>query len=265
MIDRPTLYLRISPWNCFPAEIKADYIGKPVFLYDKLEDKPEILETLQNWKCAVYSGNCFTRKQRAELLRGIPPYTEIVADIVWHQDIFRYLTEEPILKKLSRFQMPYYDEGIHDIRISNTFSDHSENAAFCEKCWSSMEIQHMNSHHRFTVATHCRKSAEYLAERNDLGDARNSMLIAAMYHDVGKPWTQTFTDNKGNPTEEAHYYNHQNISAWIACGISHTNPLIPWLISTHMDPTLNTKYYRSLPPYLKHLVDALHEADRKAH
>ena len=40
---------------------------------------------------------------------------------------------------------------------------------------------------------------------------------------------------------------------------------IAWLISTHMDPYLNTKYYNKLPEFLKKQIDLLHEADVKAH
>ncbi|MBO5969844.1 MAG: hypothetical protein J6S14_15230 [Clostridia bacterium] len=264
MIDRPTLYLRICPWEQLPATIREDYPDKPVFLYDNPSDLPELLETLQDWKCAVYSGNCFTRKQRADILKHIPPYTEIVADIVWLPCINEYLTDATILQRLSRFQMPYYDEGIHTIRVRHNMTEEAQNR-FKTTCLLNMEIPHDNSHHRYNIREHCNLTAHYVAEKGNFVDYSWTMLEAAEYHDVGKPWTRTFTDKKGTISEEAHYYNHQNIGAWIACGITPTDPLLPWLISTHMDPTLNTKYYRNLPPYLKTLVDTLHEADRKAH
>jgi hypothetical protein len=88
--------------------------------------------------------------------------------------------------------------------------------------------------------------------------------MAAWYHDVGKPYTKDFKDSKGNPSKEAHYYQHQCVGAYIACGFIDV-PRVIWLISTHMDPFLNTKYYRNLPPFLKKDIDVLHEIDKVAH
>ena len=48
-------------------------------------------------------------------------------------------------------------------------------------------------------------------------------------------------------------------------GFDTASPYIAWLISVHMDPFLNTKYYNKLPAFLKHDVDLLHEADKAAH
>jgi hypothetical protein len=75
---------------------------------------------------------------------------------------------------------------------------------------------------------------------------------------------KAFFDSKGNPCENAHYYQHQCVGSWMSYGFEVT-PFVAWLISTHMDPYLNTKYYNKLPAYLKKQVDLLHEADRNAH
>ena len=40
---------------------------------------------------------------------------------------------------------------------------------------------------------------------------------------------------------------------------------VAWLVSTHMAPFLNEKYYKNLPSYLKNSVDLLHKADLAAH
>ena len=41
--------------------------------------------------------------------------------------------------------------------------------------------------------------------------------------------------------------------------------LVSWLISNHMEPFFDSKYYRNLQPELKTILDELHEADRAAH
>ena len=76
---------------------------------------------------------------------------------------------------------------------------------------------------------------------------------------------KAFVDSKGNSCENAHYYQHQCVGAWISYGLYSSNPYVAWLISTHMDPFLNTKYYNNLPKYLKEQINLLHEADLAAH
>ena len=91
------------------------------------------------------------------------------------------------------------------------------------------------------------------------------MMLAALTHDCGKPYVKSFTDSKGNPCEQAHYYQHQCVGAWMSYGFSDATPYVAWLISTHMDVYLNTKYYNNLSAFLKKDVDLLHEADLNAH
>lgn len=64
--------------------------------------------------------------------------------------------------------------------------------------------------------------------------------------------------------KNAKRYKINAILEVILCGITR-NVDILWLVSTHMSPFLNEKYYRNLPPFLKSMVDQLHEADLAAH
>ena len=89
--------------------------------------------------------------------------------------------------------------------------------------------------------------------------------LSALYHDFGKPYVKSFTDSKGNLCNEAHYYNHQCLGAWVSYGLPYSTPKLAWLVSVHMDPYFNTKYYQKLLPTLKKEVDLLHEADVEAH
>lgn len=65
--------------------------------------------------------------------------------------------------------------------------------------------------------------------------------------------------------DTAHYYQHQCVGAWASYGIDDITPYSAWLISTHMEPFFNSKYYKNLPPFLKKDIDLLHEADLAAH
>ena len=90
------------------------------------------------------------------------------------------------------------------------------------------------------------------------------LKVAALYHDIGKPYVKAFVDSKGNECDTAHYYQHQCVGAWMAYGLE-VDPFVVWLIGVHMDVYLNTKYYNKLPVFLKNKVDLLHEADEAAH
>ena len=123
-------------------------------------------------------------------------------------------------------------------------------------------MSHNNPHHTLDIIDHCWEAQRYLFNNNVTDEY---LLLAALKHDIGKPYVKAFIDSKGNPCETAHYYQHQCLSSWLSYGFNNTTPYIAWLISTHMDPFLNTKYYRNLPSYLKRDIDILHKADLAAH
>ena len=70
---------------------------------------------------------------------------------------------------------------------------------------------------------------------------------------------------RAKKTDVAHYYGHQGYSAWIVNGLLISSNDIAWLVNNHMDPYLDTKYYRNLPLWLKTKIDIIHEADVYAH
>ena len=124
----------------------------------------------------------------------------------------------------------------------------------------AMNIPHDNPHHTLSVSDHCEEAAGIAIDSGFNMDIQ----VAALIHDIGKPYTKAFKDGKGNSSEVAHFYSHDNVGAWMAYGLM-VDPFVVWLISTHMDPFLNTKYYNKLPVCLKKQVDLLHEADLAAH
>ena len=119
-----------------------------------------------------------------------------------------------------------------------------------------------NPHHTAPIDVHCEFARDYISEKQK---ANLDLIRAALFHDIGKAYTKSFKDAKGNDSDVAHYYQHQNVGAWQSYGIPGVNPHTAWLISTHMNPFFNTKYYKSLSAFLKRDIDLLHEADLNAH
>ena len=161
---------------------------------------------------------------------------------------------------LKRFQAPYYDEGIDEIKV--VIPDGFSKSEYCFKCMEEMEIPHDNPHHTLGIGDHCYEACRYA---EFVLNADDDVFAAAEIHDIGKPYTKAFIDNKGNESEIAHFYQHNCVGAWMSYGMPNITPYRAWLISVHMDPFLNTKYYNKLPSYLKEQVDLLHEADLNAH
>ena len=106
--------------------------------------------------------------------------------------------------------------------------------------------------------------------------SKEELCLAAGYHDIGKPYVKSFVNKQGEGTSTAHYYNHENVGAYLAYGLllnfqiendpdRNRTMYIPWLIGSHMGPFSNNKYYKKLPTYLKNDVDMLNKADLEAH
>ena len=116
--------------------------------------------------------------------------------------------------------------------------------------------------HKASVDEHCKLCGDSLIDLN-LPDV---VKLAGYYHDIGKPYTKTFINTKGETTEIAHYYGHQAAGAWISYGLKYGEKItLAWLISTHMAPMINQKYYNSLDSLYKTWIDILHKSDLEAH
>jgi len=226
------------------------------------------IDALNNGQNVVYDATNITRKDRSYIITLCPKFAKIECHIIWapietciERDAARERTvgKEVIDRMLKRFQAPYYDEGIDEIKINRYHV--SDECTYDNNIYGAMRIPHDNPHHTLNIKDHCMATYSYVDDRTRNIDIRN----AAQIHDIGKPYVKAFVDGKGNPCEIAHYYQHQCVGAWMSYGLYDITPFAAWLISTHMDPYLNTKYYNKLPAYLKKQVDLLHEADRNAH
>ena len=227
------------------------------------------LDALNNGKDVVYDATNMTRKDRASIISVCPKFSQIETHIIWQPIetcIERDASRERsvgngvIDKMLKRFQAPFFDEGIDDIKV--VLPDDFDRYMYTSNTLDDMKIPHDNPHHTLNVYDHCVAAMEYV--KHNYGICHD-LMIATLLHDIGKPYCKEFKDAKGEPSETAHYYQHHCVSSWLSYGVNQVTPYIAWLISEHMNPFMNTKYYRNLPLFLKNKIDLLNEADRAAH
>ena len=293
-MNRPTLIILVGPpgagkttyANKYIEEhpctvhLASDEIRKELHGDESIQDNPgevfaimqrRAIEGLNFGYDVIYDATNMTRNDRAGIIAVCPKFAKIECHIIFapietciKRDAARKRTvgKEVINRMLKRFQAPYYEEGIHEIKIIRP--DNFNYGQYMCDVFEAMKISHDNPHHTLNIYEHCEAAQDYAykCDKDDTG----LVALAAMVHDAGKPYCKAFVDSKGNHCETAHYYQHQCISAYMAYGIVGEAAVdIAWLCSVHMDPFFNTKYYNKLPAYLKKQVDLLHEADLVAH
>ena len=240
--------------------------GDPSEIFPLMQKR--VVEALNNGNDVIYDATNMTRKDRVGIIGVCPKFVQIEAHIIWtpieeciKRDATRDRTvgKEVIDRMVKRFQAPYYDEGIDIIKIVLTENFNRNN--YHHNILKAMNIPHDNPHHTFNIFDHCMEAFEFVNSQID----DEELILATVWHDIGKPYVKAFIDSKGNPCEHAHYYQHQAVGAYLSYGMYNSTPYIAWLISAHMEPYFNSKYYNNLPPFLKKDVDLLHQADLAAH
>jgi CRISPR/Cas system-associated endonuclease Cas3-HD len=194
----------------------------------------------------------------------------------------RVVPEYVIKRMYKNFYIPYYYEGwddIHVLRNGDYYNTKTLTNLFYDEEVGLCNIDHENPHHRLSIGDH--SIACYLNVLNEMltEPFDKSLSIAALLHDIGKPFTKEFKNGKGEPTETAHYYQHHLVSAYNAIefmkGFSCEDVLeISAIIQWHMFPyfwekennnKMKNKYQKLWGEALFNKIMALHKADKEAH
>jgi len=247
------------------------------FVFKLMSD--EALKALNNGNDVLYDATNLTRKSRRMIIERLPKYCEVIAIVFApkieecierdsQRDGLTKVGSDVIDKMVRRFQVPYYDEGFTIIKVENNADSNDWKSVM-----NNMKIPHDNRYHRLSIYDHCIEAGSYALKKNF--DAIISEV--ALYHDIGKPYCKTFINRKGEVSEEAHYYDHQNVGAYIyLSNIFIQNEFttkkefdkelfVAWLINNHMELYNNSKYVKNLPNFMRVALEQLHECDVKAH
>lgn len=113
------------------------------------------------------------------------------------------------------FEPPHWAEGFDFIEVI-----HYENLALSieDVLAENIKCEHDNPHHSLSCGKHClaaeRVVRNICEDENWEPELANLIAKAARHHDVSKYKCKVFYNMKGEPTDIAHYYNHENVSAY---------------------------------------------------
>lgn len=165
---------------------------------------------------------------------------------------------------LKRFSMPWWGEGWDEIIIEKT----DETTYLLQDLLIPlMDMEHENPNHNQTIGEHLFTVAR--SKRMNTPFLKNTALL----HDIGKGFCKVFMDSEGNPTPDAHYYGHANVSAYMSL---YVKDRLSWekklmravLIQYHMDCFYREekgmkKLRYELGPTMWELLERLMDADKE--
>ena len=172
----------------------------------------DIKDCLLSGESCILDATNINRKSRRQALAAVagipchkvafvvcPPWSTVVKQ---NSNRTRVVPMEALERMIRQFEFPQEFEGFDCILAENGYTTaYAEHLSHKLAKMSGFD-QH-NPHHLYDLAGHCIR----VAHKFPSYDVRNE---AGYYHDIGKLYTQRF-DEKGI----AHYYNHDNIGAYI--------------------------------------------------
>ncbi len=245
-------------------------------------------EDLRVGKTVIYDATNITRKSRRGAINLASKEDIVECHIVWapiqtcikrDAERERHVGNEVIDKMVRRWQSPHRSEGFSNIEVVCSDRDFNQ-VEYIAMHTAQMHIPHDNPHHTLGVWEHCMQACCNIEQCVAGRPGSSDLKTAAMWHDIGKPYTKGYKADKETGVidySHAHYYDHHCVGGYLTYGLFLVDtPLRPrkqdeescfisWLITNHMEPFFNSKYYQKLEPRLKHCIDLLHEADVAAH
>lgn len=232
-----------------------------------------VFDNLREGKDVIYDATNVVRKKRVALLNQLPKGIWSEIHVVWQpldvcierdRNRARTVGKDVIEKFLYRWQSPFYDEPVDNVKI--IMPDKFDYYSYMMSCLDAMDIPHDNPHHEYGVYEHCVAAMQYGLDHGYDKD----LCKALEWHDIGKPLTKTWkTDELGVRVGPAHYYEHDNVGGYLSYGVFNNNELdvvkFSWLINNHMQPFFNSSYWKNLDPMFKEWIDLIHTADRAGH
>lgn len=245
-----------------------------------------IKEDLRNGKNVIMDSTGLNRKRRVAFLKELKhiPCEKICVLVATPFEVCleqnskrdRVVPEEVLHRMIRSFQLPCVQEGWDDVVIHYPNEEWAEYYGDIITYVDSLCcFDQCNHHHTLTLGEHMKMAADLMLHDN--GGYYDSAVLAAYSHDIGKVDTKEFKNAKGEPTDEAHFFFHQNVGAYKSLFFSYpkygNKQYIALLIELHMNPWLvweqsekaKQKEFEMFGTETITNVLAIHEADLAAH
>ncbi len=172
---------------------------------------------LENGRSVVIDATNLNRKKRTKLLSffgQIPCYKKAVLFVTSPEVCRRRnslrpegkrVPEEDMQRLLRGFEVPVMGEGWDEISL--VIDEEKYDYPFDILPGFSQDTPY----HTLTLGKHMEAAKEYAIAR---GYSDALVKICAL-HDIGKLYTKEFKNYKGEPTDTAHFYGHENFGAYL--------------------------------------------------
>ena len=250
-----------------------------------------IRECLTSGQSAIYDATNINYKRRMEFLKSLNkiPCEKIAVLMATPYAIClernaqreRRVPEYVIKRMYMNWNTPYWYEGWDDIQIV-----YSEGAKWSTHLFESIALGHShpvfnynqnNKHHSLSLGEHLRMAYRFIYKDIEPDCGNTTLEMATALHDIGKPFCASYYNKKGEKSDECHYYDHQNTSAYDCLfekplynvdilGVSvlimwHMRPYLAWGVSEKA----KEKDKKLLGEELFNEILELHKADLAAH
>jgi len=118
-------------------------------------------------------------------------------------------------KMYKSFNFPLLQEGFDEIEVVYNYDEYEEFDMYAQLNFLKTVGQN-NSNHTLTIGDHCEKVAYSFYDSSIEIDKYKVLFSAGLLHDFGKLKTMSFINSKGEYSNQAHYYGHENVSAYDA-------------------------------------------------
>lgn len=130
----------------------------------------------------------------------------------------RHVPEDVMVRMYKQFTVPSVAEGFDCVFIEGDAE--TPYGVLEDRLSVYCDFEQENSHHKLTVGEHCLAAERYLRRNwaeavRDIGYYMTyCVTVAALYHDIGKPFCKTNVKRDGTIDKEYHYYSHENCGAY---------------------------------------------------
>ena len=265
----------------------SDAIREELYGSEEVQDNPNIVfglmlkrtrESLLAGHSVIYDAtniNCKKRRSFLKQISNIDCYkiakvfaTSYDKCIKRNNERSRKVPNNVIERMYRNFQIPIKAEGWDSIDVVRTDYCITSYKDYYNKL---PELTHENPHHKLDVKEHMDACYKYFLEKYSLEIGAEYLAYAVAFHDIGKWFCKTYKNSKGDITDVAHFYNHENTGAYDSLMIdflTEDNLLISQLINWHMrphewdrNPALKNKDAEWMTPWFIRALEIIHDCD----